>query len=373
MRPENVRVAGFGAVGFPELYDMLQRTSVEQKQRWADDLARMRAGPEKRLAAIAFYAAWVQFDAPAACASLLSFPDLLMRELIVGSVSSAAPAEAMPQLAGLVLQFSALERQHLLPGVLREWAVTDPAAAAEFVTQHSDSIETDGVVNLIGDWTELDPDAVRAWLERSEKFFANEMVVSAFIAKWLERNSAAATEYVRTHAGADGFSGALRSIVSLAYQQGVGRALQFIASLPANGKSFAFDQLLSMASEDPAALAEFADWTARLPKGESEIDSAAVLATWALRDEEGALQWIARRPSAERSHLTLMFLTEGARLTPRTAALALSLQSQNEREQAVRSLVAPYSEDDDMRRAIAELHLSRKQTSALFRILELEQ
>lgn len=370
----NLRVTGFATINFAEAADIMQRVFSEQKESWAREIAALPEGPQKRLAAIGFYATWIQFDAPAACASIASFGDMLLRDVIVGSVSAAAPAGAIPELAESLLQFTSIERRRALPGVLREWAISDPAAAARFITQHPDKIEGDEVERFIADWTELDPTMAQAWLEQNENLVSNEKVVSAFVQKWLELDSAPAIEYVRAHAGSDAFAGALRAVVALSYRGGIEQALQFVESLPEESRSTAFQNLLGAAEEDSASLSRIVDWASRVSLRYRDEQVRSALSMWASTDEESALQWVSHHPPAEREQWTREFCSSGVSLTPGTASLVLSLTKQSDREEAMRNLLQPFAgETEEARHVIVELHLSHKQTSALLRLAGVEQ
>jgi hypothetical protein len=298
---------------------------------------------------------------------------MLLREFIIGAVSGAAPAGAMPHVAELTLQLTEMERKVAMPGVLREWAVTDPAAAARFITQHPNSIDSEKIGDVIADWAEVDANAARTWLETNERFFADTAIVTAFIKKWLEVDSAAATEYVRAHAGDEAFGDAMSSVMPIVLRDGINGALRFLDSVPAKAQSFVLTELLNAAGEDQAALARLVDWTATLPEEERDIQTAHALTMWAVRDEERALEWIANRPSSERNRVALLFLVEGAPLTQRTASLALSLPSQSDRAEAVHALLESFSDSEEARRAVTELNLPRKETSALLQIAESKQ
>lgn len=368
---EDLRVTGFATISFPEAADIIQSSSHEQRERWAAEIAALPEGPQKRLAAIGFYATWIQFDPQEVCASLAAFNDMLLRDIIVDSVCRAAPAAAMPPLAELVLKFTSMEQSRALPSVINEWAEADPLAACKFITQHPDSLDGNEVGKVIAEWTEVDPNAARSWLEGNEHFFMDDKVVTAFTGKWLEVDSASAIDYVRGHAELKAFADPLRSVTAILYQRGINQALQFLESLPLEARSNTFDDLLGLANLDPEALARITSWTENVFPRESNYQLGTALASWALRDEESALQWIAGHSASERGQLTLALIKGGAALTPRTASLALALPNQATREQAVRVLLQSLSEDiAQARQTIIELHLSQKETSALLHMTE---
>src|SRR4051812_44838553 len=49
-----VRVEGFADVGMPEMFELLQAASAEQKDAWAKQLLALPLSPQKRVAASAF-------------------------------------------------------------------------------------------------------------------------------------------------------------------------------------------------------------------------------------------------------------------------------------------------------------------------------
>jgi hypothetical protein len=364
----NIRVAGFGAVGFAELSDLLQTVPTEQKNRWAGEIAAMPDGPQKRLAAIALFATWIQFDAAAACAALASLPDTLLRAVTIDSVAGAAPTTGLPILAETVAQLTVIERRSLLPAILRDWSTVDPAAVAQFVSRNPKTVTYREVGALISEWAEVDVAAAREWLEKDPTFSEHPEVVAALVKKWVQTDSAGATEYVRAHAASSAFSPAVAAIAPALYRAAADGARAFVDSLPLDAKQDAIGAILEFDREDPSRIAETIQWVARFPADVWTGYVGSVLASWTTQDEEVATRWLSRRPAAERERLVVELCAGGAELTPRVAALALSISDEGSRTRAVQNLLAPWSSDAaGLRRAVAALHLPRRETSYLLR------
>lgn len=365
----NIRVAGFGSVGFAELSDLIQAVSTEQKDRWAKEIAAMPEGPQKRLAAIALYATWIQFDAQAACASLASLPSLLLRGTIIDSVAGAAPASASRILAETVVQLTVIERRALLPGILRDWMATDPAAVAQFVDRNPKAVGNDEVGALMSEWAEVDIAAARDWLEKGPTFISDREVVSAFVGKWVQQDRAAASEYVRIHADSSAFFEAAAAVAPALYNDAADIARVFVDSLPRNTQRYAVEAILGNGQSDPSRTAETIQWASRFPAEVWTGLLGSALASWNAQDEEGVTQWIRQQPSVERERFATELCTAGGlEITPRLASLALSISDEESRSRALENLLASWRGDaEGLRSAVAALHLSPRETSSLLR------
>jgi hypothetical protein len=363
-------VEGFGAVGFPELRELLEAASDQQKQLWADKIAAMQYGPAQRLAAIALYAAWVQLDARAACESLRHFADPLTRMSTIDPVISAAPAPALPILAQMLRALSPFEQRPLLRGVMKQWASIDPAAAADFLAEEPNSpASTAEMPDVIAAWAQDDLQAARAWLEQSDAFRANSAVLSALATQWIKSDLEGAAEYVRARAASPGSYQALQVVTAELFRVGRDRAAAFIRSLPEETQATAVNAVFRLVQTGAVSeIGEAVSWASQLPLNAVAEPVRHMLAAWISDDPDSATDWLKQRPAAERAQLVVE-LCRTAPVSQSVVQLALSLPDAERRGAAVRALATRLpSEPERLRAAVAAFGLPPAEAAYLLRL-----
>jgi hypothetical protein len=197
-RLDGLQVEGFAKVPFAALEELLTAASAEQCQQWAEQLAILPDHPEKQLALIAFYNAWLALNPDQAIRSLRRYDDVLVRASVLSALHP--PPVVLPQLVELIAELTEPETQRLLPHFLAQLGEVDPLAAAQFLDSHPQVSGGDYAATLISTWAADDVAAARRWLEGSR--FANDSAaLLALVTEWAARDPAGAQAYLVQNQG----------------------------------------------------------------------------------------------------------------------------------------------------------------------------
>jgi hypothetical protein len=260
---QQLAVAEVFALPFADFYEALRAAPGDAREKWANELAAMPEGPQRRAAISGFYKLLVQFDPAAAVKAIGAIEDVRLQRLALDAAVNAAPGFALPLMAELCLNLQdriKVKRDHLSDVVL-EWSLIDAPAVMRFIDQHTEAFEdlsrggrfytADQVLSA---WAAVDPIAAKEWIDRKEEGDAGANKAEALVEGWYENDHAAAVAFTLAHAEEPRMSAAIGAIVRWLYLDSKDEATKFIASLPENRRPDAFKEafrhLILMQEED---------------------------------------------------------------------------------------------------------------------------
>jgi hypothetical protein len=361
---DGLQVQGFAKIGSREMEEVLTSASPEQRQQWALQLAALPDQPLKRIAFVAFYTAWLDFDPEQALRSLRDFPDRLSRVAVFGSL--APPPGVLPAFIDIVAEFSEAERQFILPELLASLEDVDPRAAANFIDSHPKVVSTPDAIRLVSAWARDDIDGATKWLETSQ-IANNSEALNGLVTLWLTKDPAAARDYVVLHRQSDGIEQAAESVAAHLFHDSPDQARAFISSFDDQRATTLALTLVGSAVDTEVAGA--VAWISTLPPKMQEVAMGVVLPRWQDVDPQGALAWLRLQPADQRAALLLpMMDIETVSRSPELLSIVYGLSDARARDAVLSTFVHTLGSGDEAAAQIRSLGLSAVQTNHLLQL-----
>lgn len=293
------------ALPFSEFYEALRSAPSEARQKWADELQAMPAGPRRTAALAAFYKLLVQFDPLSAAESACEIKDKDAQQLALESVAGAAPGFALKDIATLFLKLpaDASDYRKYLEEVISEWISIDPPAVAQFYDEHPEITEHGLNRELIRSWAAIDPGSAKAWLDANGRAGGE---ITEFILGWYLNDSRAATDYAIQHAEELVPTAGLGELLSALYLDSKEEAKKFIEQLPndelRNNAFRAFEFAVQFGTADETGEPDrtpraIADWMTQFPSAYWRGHLSHVLSYWNAGPPQEVLSWIEQQPA----------------------------------------------------------------------------
>ena len=334
---DGLQVIGFAKVGFAQMEELLTSSTPQERERWAQELAALPEQAMKSLALVAFYIAWLDHHPDEALRSLRDFPDPLSRMRLFASIESAVPPAILPQLVGIVAEFSEAERRFLLPSFLAALSQTDPVAAARFIDSHPQLVSSSEAAALISAWAADDIAAAAHWLEGS-RFAGEPETLRTLVDRWLAKDPAAAQSYVLRHQQTAGMEEAAASVASHLLTTSPAQAREFISMFDPERALSVVATMIS--SEDNNRIGDLTEWASTLPASVRDTGVMGyALGIWNRVDPPAALAWLQAQPAAERESLVVQMIHNHPVPSPELIALAYTIRDVQERDRALTSLI----------------------------------
>ena len=369
---DQIRVENFGAIGFPELSDLLRTSSAAQMRSITSRVNALSFTPQSRSAVINFYGVWAQVDLPAALKSLQEISDHRLRFTAVGALLTAAPAE-MGHVLQSVSALTKTERREIIPRALTEWSFCDPAAAAGFAENHpTDMTRSDYQVVLLN-WASADLIAARNWFEQHEKPHATGAL--GLLRAWWQTDRQGAYEYLLQNAGSAEFAEAVEKQGYEVFHESPEDARMLVTRASGEAADQALNQIVGAVigeSAERSDIASLASWMITLPVERWSDHISPVLIAWSDQRKPELLTWIQSQEVPVRDVLLQQYCPM-QEANAENFRLALTIHDQTQREQAVAAIMAQLAENpEEAPERVRELGLSSRSTSYLLHLLQKE-
>lgn len=188
--------------------------------------------------------------------------------------AASDPAAAAARASGLS---DPLLRNLALQEIGRKWVLKDPDTAAKWATAFPEGRDRDSAVEgIIGEWTRLAPRNAAAFLEHSGKAPGREAWLGILAANWTDAQPKEALDWAAGISSQEDRRHAVRAVLSGISGQGLRKAADFATTLPAGPVRREGMELVLVrwAADDAAALNE---WTAALPQEELRREVREIL------------------------------------------------------------------------------------------------
>lgn len=297
----SVLIENLGQVEFDQALDLLQSAPKEALKAWTKRLEQLPAGPRKTAGITAFFKALSQIDASTAVDLALSLSLQDSRWTAIWSVSSAAPAADLDEVAQM---FTALNEKKLsLTDLVLNWSRSDPVATAKFLSRYTGDVDNRDVGYLMENWAALDPAEAREWLA-NHPVHRDEDVYAGLYSGWLEHDRLAAISDLTTHADDPTFKKALQRVSKDDFKNSPDAARTFILMLQPAAQETAVDGIVGdvtaiyMSGAPDLRADGVAKWLVTLPENLWRQSLGEVLNRW--REPAAIDSWTAQLPADTR-------------------------------------------------------------------------
>lgn len=365
-----VAIENLGQVEFDQALDLLQSAPKEALKAWTKRLELLPVGPRKTAGITAFFKALAQIDASTAVDLALSLNLEAPRWTAIGSISSAAPAASLGEVARM---FVALNEKKLgLSDLVLNWSQINPLATAEFLSNYRGDVDNRDVGLLLANWAALDPAAAREWLANHPNY-RGEYVHAGFYSGWLEHDRLAAISDLKTHLDDPTFKKALERVSKDDFKTSPAAARTFILTLQPAAQETAVDAIIGdvtavyLSGAPDLRADEVAKWLITLPENLWHESLGEVLNSW--REPAAINGWTAQLPPDTRDAVLAAYCRAYNSYLPTDNLRAgLNIRDSKLREETFRAIFSEM--DPEVREELlAKAELSPAEAKELMRVL----
>lgn len=273
---------------------------------------------------------WGFVDAPAALRSLATMNDPLARDRLATSVlvgwASRDPGAARDHVLtlplekrgeaictvarilgrydaatamALVQQLPLAEQAQAGRGVVRNYMLTNPQAAAELLLTLPPSIGPDHTINNVAaTWARTDPAGSAKWLVALPPSESRSQSLNSVTSTWAEHNPASAGAWLLECDLGENGSQIAQTIATQWAGSDEDSALRWAEKLPDAQRVSAFNVICgTIAERDPARAVQL---VSQLPTAEKAAAVSKIVQVWARREPAAAARWTSTLPEASR-------------------------------------------------------------------------
>ncbi len=225
------------------------------------------------------------------------------RELLTQTLAGRAPADGFSWMEKSLPE---AVRQELYGSFFRQWANTDPTAAAAKLRQLAEMspgvpVWNDLIGQVVAQWANTDLNRAVAWTKALPEGPDKARILVQLSYRWVESDPRAAATYASTQNAPD----LLKVVVGKWAENDPRTAADWANGLPAGGerKGAIVSMAASWAQKDPQAAAAY---VGGLSAEDAKTPAAlAVVAVWANANPAEAAKWVAQMPEGAVRELAL--------------------------------------------------------------------
>jgi hypothetical protein len=370
-------VQKIGRQTFAEIYPVLRGASAAERAKWAQQVAEMPDGPQKRGALTLFYKILVQINPEQAVELAMQIPSELLRMAASTSMQAVAPYRAMGEIIKLLETFprddlSFGDGRNDFTNALQAWSSVEPVAAAKFLDANPDENTAPNRATIVRYWAAYDPSAAKAWLQRilpqdAEATGEVSSATKALMDGWFEYDRSQALDFAVTNQGNSNFADAIGSMARRLIRQSPDLTRDFVDRLTGDAHFYALEGTtglkLPVADEAPGtppnrAFSEMEEgsppspdalvaWLLTFSPNESDSAIFLLFRQWNQDDRQSLLNYIGQLPKATRGRAVDNYPTPYGSNVEAEVGTLLNLSDVELRDQLLEKLMPDFFHSRD--------------------------